>query len=67
MHLTYPIHITLLFWYSGYGGETHVSLNCDRFYGPIVRLRMRMNKGVNECMKERTIFFIFGNVEPTVE
>jgi hypothetical protein len=23
-------------WYSGYGGETDVSLNCGRFYGPIM-------------------------------
>jgi hypothetical protein len=29
---------------SDYGGETDVSLNCGRFYGPIVRPQMRMNK-----------------------
>jgi hypothetical protein len=36
------------FWYSGYGGETDVSLNCGRFYGPSVRPKMRMSEGVNE-------------------
>jgi hypothetical protein len=46
----------ILFWCSDYGGETDVSLNCCRFYGPIVRPRMRMN----DCMmSERTIFFNF--------
>jgi hypothetical protein len=34
--------------YSDYRGETDVSLNCDHFYGPIVRPRMRMSEGVNE-------------------
>jgi hypothetical protein len=38
-----------VFCYSNYGGETDVSLNFGRFYGPIVRPRMRMN--------EWTIFF----------
>jgi hypothetical protein len=36
------------FWYSGYGGETDVSLDCGRFYGPFVRTRIRMSEGVNE-------------------
>jgi hypothetical protein len=31
------------FWYSDYGGETDVSLNCGLFYGPIVHPQMRMN------------------------
>jgi hypothetical protein len=31
-------------WYSNYGGETDVSLNCGRFYGPLVHPRMRMNE-----------------------
>jgi hypothetical protein len=57
----------LLFWYSGYGGETHVSLDCSRFYGPIGRPRMKMNEWMNGWINERTIFLIFGNVEPTVE
>jgi hypothetical protein len=40
----FPSYFTTekVFWYSGYGGETDVSLNCGLFYGPIVRPRMRM-------------------------
>jgi hypothetical protein len=34
----------LYFWNSDYGGETEVSLNYGRFYGPIVRPRRRMNE-----------------------
>jgi hypothetical protein len=41
--------------FSGYGGETDVSPDCGRFYGPFVRPRMRMSEGVNEW----TIFFNF--------
>jgi hypothetical protein len=33
---------------SDYGGRTDVSLGCGRFYGPIVRPRMRMSEGSNE-------------------
>jgi hypothetical protein len=51
-----------LMMYSDYEGETNVSLIYGRFYGPIVRPRMRMNG----CVKE-LFFLIFGNVEPTVE
>jgi hypothetical protein len=36
-----------VFWYSDYGGETDVSLNCGRFYGPTVPPRMRMNERKN--------------------
>jgi hypothetical protein len=50
---------------SDYGGETDVSLDCGRFYGPFVRPRMRMSEGANEWMNY--FFLIFGNVEPTVE
>jgi hypothetical protein len=39
---------TIYLWYSDYGGETDVSLNCGRFYGPFVRPRMRMSEGVNK-------------------
>jgi hypothetical protein len=46
---------TSLFWYSGHGGETDVSLDCGRFYWPFVRPRMRMSERVNEWVKE--IFF----------
>jgi hypothetical protein len=38
----------MMFWYSGYGGETDISLNCDRFYGPFLQPQMRMSEGVNE-------------------
>jgi hypothetical protein len=37
------MHRGVYFWYSGYGGETDVSLNCGRFYGP-TRPRMRMKE-----------------------
>jgi hypothetical protein len=37
-----------IFCYSGYGGETDVSLDCGRFYGPFVRPQMRMIEGVKE-------------------
>jgi hypothetical protein len=40
----------LVFWYSDYGAETDVSLNCGHFYGPIVRPRVRMNE-ISEWMK----------------
>jgi hypothetical protein len=57
------------FLYSGYGGETDVSLACSRFYGPFVRPRMRMSEDgwrwVNEWMN--IFFLIFGKLEPTVE
>jgi hypothetical protein len=54
------------FWYSDYGGESDVSLNCGRFYGHFVR--PRMNKWVNRRMNEENNFFlIFRYVEPTVE
>jgi hypothetical protein len=45
-----------IFWYSDYEGETDVSLNCGRFYGPVVRPRMRMNEWMGEWMSERTVF-----------
>jgi hypothetical protein len=61
----------VIFWYSDYGGETDVSLNCGHFYGPIVHPHTRMNKWMGEWMKwmsERNFFFlIFGNVDTTVE
>jgi hypothetical protein len=28
------------FWYSDYGGETDISLNCGSFYGPVICLWM---------------------------
>jgi hypothetical protein len=46
------------FWYFDYGGETDVSLNCGRFYGSVVRPRMRMSEGM-KWINERTIFFNF--------
>jgi hypothetical protein len=59
---------SVLFWYSVDGGKTDVLLNCGRFYGPIVRPRMRMNEWMGEWMNEwKNNFLIFGNVEPTVE
>jgi hypothetical protein len=39
-------------WYSGYGDETDVSLDCDRFYEPFVCPWMRMSDGVNERINE---------------
>jgi hypothetical protein len=42
---------------SGYGGATDVSLNCGRFYGPVIR--PRMNEWVNEWMDVEEIFFFF--------
>jgi hypothetical protein len=47
-----------MFWYSDYGGDTDVSLDCGRFYGAVVRPRMRMSEGVNEI----TIFWIWFDV-----
>jgi hypothetical protein len=44
------------FWYSGHGGETDVSLDRGRFFGPFVRPRMRMREGVNEWIN---FFFNF--------
>jgi hypothetical protein len=46
-------------WYSDYGDETDVSLNCGRFYGPIVRPRMRMNEWMNEMDEWKNYFFYF--------
>jgi hypothetical protein len=40
--------VSFCFRCSGSGGETDVSLDCGRFYGPFVRLRMRMSEEVNE-------------------
>jgi hypothetical protein len=45
-----------LFWYSGYGGQTDVSLDCGCFYGSIVRPQMSMSEGVN---KWKNYFFNF--------
>jgi hypothetical protein len=39
--------VLYIFWYSDYGGDTDVSLDCGRFYGPFVRPQMRMSEGVN--------------------
>jgi hypothetical protein len=47
-YFIYLVICQILFWYSGYGGETDISLNCGRFYGTFVRPRMRMSEGVNE-------------------
>jgi hypothetical protein len=48
-----------VFWYSDYGGESDVSLNCGSFYGPTVRPQMRMSEWANEWMNEWTFFFNF--------
>jgi hypothetical protein len=47
-------------------GETHVSLNCGRFYGPIVRPGVRMNKGMSEWMNGwmKKLFFYVGMWSP---
>jgi hypothetical protein len=58
LHRTVEHLYSPLFLYSDYGGGTDVSLNC-RFYGPIVRLRMRMIEWKGEWMSERTIVLNF--------
>jgi hypothetical protein len=42
------------------GGETGISLDCGRFYGPFIRPRMRMSEGMNE------LFFLNHTVNITL-
>jgi hypothetical protein len=39
-----PLFLVIINSDSGPGGETDVSLNCGRFYGPSVRPRVRMSE-----------------------
>jgi hypothetical protein len=55
---SYILITVQVLWYSDYGGETNVSLNCSRFCRPIVHPRM------NEWMNEwRNYFFNFWKCE----
>jgi hypothetical protein len=71
INLSSSFHFNLMlyklnrFWYSDYGVQTVVSLNCGRFYGSFVRPRMRwMCERMNEWkwVSERTISFLISEM-----